>query len=223
MAIAVIVAALAVVMGAPAQAQVNDVDFPLQPGSSNGYVDVLQKRLTWLGYAITDDERASMTLGPSTLTGLHAFEEKFALTPTDEVTETTWNRVRTVAGAVGTLPGPCRTETSICIDTRQRLLRFVKDGRVVLTADARFGLPSQQTARGTFRVVSRDRTHWSRLYRTSMPFALFFHGGQAIHYSHYFARDGYAGASHGCVNLRDRAKAQWVFDHAPIGTRVHIS
>ena len=223
MTIALIAIALTVVLGAPARAEVTGAEFPLQPGAANGYVDVLQKRLTWLGYAIADDERATMTLGPSTLAGLRAFEEKFALALTDDVTTTTWNRIRTVAGAVGTLPGPCRTETSICIDTRQRLLRFVKDGRVILTADARFGLPSQQTARGTFRVLSRDRTHWSRLYRTSMPFALFFHGGQAIHYSHYFARDGYAGASHGCVNLRDREKAQWVFEHAPVGTRVYIA
>ena len=36
-----------------------------------------------------------------------------------------------------------------------------------------------------------------------MPFAMFFSGGQAVHYSPDFAATGYAGASHGCVNIRD--------------------
>ena len=47
-------------------------------------------------------------------------------------------------------------------------------------------------------------------------------GGQAIHYSPYFARDGYNGASHGCVNLRDFKAAEWLFDRVPMGTRVHV-
>ena len=43
----------------------------------------------------------------------------------------------------------------------------------------------------------------STLYDSSMPFAMFFDGGQAVHYSADFAADGYYGASHGCVNIRD--------------------
>ena len=44
-----------------------------------------------------------------------------------------------------------------------------------------------------------------------MPFAMFFSGGQAVHYSADFASVGYNGASHGCVNVRDRAVVAWLF------------
>lgn len=223
--VAVVAAVLsAVIAGSPA-AHADDAStpFPLRPGDSGPYVEVVQKRLSWLGYDIADTERSAAQFGPTTSKALRAFERKFADQPTDAVTPAVWDRLRTIAGPVGALPKACRTETSICIDMRQRLVRFVEDGAVVMTTDARFGLPGQETARGTFRVQSRSRDHWSTLFDTAMPFALFFHGGQAVHYSAYFRRDGYAGASHGCVNLRDRAKAEWLFDHAPIGTRVHVS
>ena len=45
-----------------------------------------------------------------------------------------------------------------------------------------------------------------------MPFAMFFSGGQAVHYSSDFAARGYAGATHGCVNVRDLAGIRWLFD-----------
>ena len=56
-----------------------------------------------------------------------------------------------------------------------------------------------------------------------MPYSLFFNGNQAIHYSPWFRRDGYAGGSHGCINLRDRAKAEWVFERSPVGTTVSVN
>ena len=50
--------------------------------------------------------------------------------------------------------------------------------------------------------VARPRL---QLYGSAMPYAMFFSGGQAVHYSSDFAARGYAGASHGCVNVRDHA------------------
>jgi lipoprotein-anchoring transpeptidase ErfK/SrfK len=55
-----------------------------------------------------------------------------------------------------------------------------------------------------------------------MPFAMFFSGGQAVHYSSDFAARGYLGASHGCVNVRDYAGIQWLFDQVDIGDKVVI-
>ena len=101
-------------------------------------------------------------------------------------------------------------------------MRLVDEGRVLLTLDARFGFAGAETRTGTFRVARKSRDHVSGLYGTSMPYSLFFSGGQAVHYSAYFARDGYNGASHGCVNLRDRSGARWLFDHVDVGTRVHV-
>ncbi len=197
--------------------------FPLRRGDTGAYVEVVHKRLAWLGYDIDQRERRATLLGPSTQRALRAFGAKFGGPSSTGVSATTWRRLKARAGAVGTLPASCRTGTVICIDTATRLLRFVDDGTVRMTADARFGMPTSPTRRGTFRVHLRSRDHVSSLYETSMPYALFFSGGQAVHYSAYFQRDGYAGASHGCVNLRDRAKAAWLFDHAPLGTRVHIA
>ena len=45
-----------------------------------------------------------------------------------------------------------------------------------------------------------------------MPYAMFFSGGQAVHYSADFAARGYDGASHGCVNVRDKGKIAALFD-----------
>ena len=49
--------------------------------------------------------------------------------------------------------------------------------------DARFGCASTRTRQGTFNVYRKNR-HWtSTIYHTSMPFSMFFSGGQAVHYS----------------------------------------
>ena len=69
----------------------------------------------------------------------------------------------------------------------------------------RFGSSYTPTREGLFHVGWKSRDHVSKLYDSAMPFAMFFSGGQAVHYSSDFAAQGYSGASHGCVNVRDRA------------------
>lgn len=199
-------------------------ELPLRAGDTGPFLTLLHERLSWLGYRIAADERAEARFGDSTTAALGAFARKFGTARSDQVDQRLWDDIKDLAGEVGALPRACTDiPKAICLDTTQRLLRLVRDGEVVLTADARFGIPGERTRLGTFSVQRRSRDHFSRLYRTSMPLALFFSGGQAIHYSPFFARDGYAGGSHGCVNLRDRAIAQRVFDWAPLGTRVHIT
>lgn len=207
-----------------AQATQPRSELPLRPGDTGPFLTLLHDRLSWLGYRIASDERAEGRFGESTLTALDAYATKFGVDSSDLVVDQVlWNDIRDVAGAVGTLPRACTAVAkAICLDTSQRLLRLVRNGRVVLTTDARFGIPRERTRLGTFSVQRRSPDHFSRLYRTNMPLALFFSGGQAIHYSPFFARDGYAGGSHGCVNLRDRDVAQRVYDWAAHGTRVHI-
>ena len=55
-----------------------------------------------------------------------------------------------------------------------------------------------------------------------MPFALFFSGGQAIHYSADFARRGWNGSSKGCVNVRDYNALKRLFDLARVGDKVIV-
>ena len=97
-----------------------------------------------------------------------------------------------------------------------------KTGEVLRTLDARFGAAGTPTREGVFEVYRMSRDHVSSLYDTAMPYAMFFSGGQAVHYSPDFAATGYAGASHGCVNLRDKAVAAKLFATVPMGTRVVV-
>ena len=198
-------------------------EFPLRFEDHGPLIEVVHKRLSWLGYPIDETELAEQRFGQTSLAGLRAFERKFGLRETTAVTQRAWDDLKRIAGPVGSLPPSCRAGTVICVSKSQLLLRYVRDGKVLLTADARFGVPGEETANGVFRVVSRSRDHVSSAYRTAMPYSLFFNGNQAIHYSPWFRRDGYAGGSHGCINLRDRAKAEWVFERSPVGTTVSVN
>jgi lipoprotein-anchoring transpeptidase ErfK/SrfK len=44
----------------------------------------------------------------------------------------------------------------------------------------------------------------------------------AVHYSPDFARTGYNGCSHGCVNIRARSTIAWIFDQVRVGDRVYV-
>lgn len=206
----------------PTPTTTTPASFPLRPGDQGPMIEVLHERLAWLGYPIADSEDASGTYGPSTARALTNLEKKFWLPADGYVTHQTWSRIRTLTGPIGVLPKACTSADSICISVEQKLVRWVANGKVAMITDARFGLPGAATARGTFRVTRKSREHVSSLYRTAMPFSMFFHGGQAVHYSAYFKRDGYYGASRGCVNLRDIAKAKWVFNRVQVGNRVHV-
>lgn len=195
---------------------------PLREGAAGWRVRDIQERLQWLGYPIAAGNLDRERMGASTVAAVQRFQSKFGFRPTGVVGAGTWDLLRQLSGPPGRLPKACLGERTICIDKTQRLVRLVEKDRPVLTLDARFGFEAAATREGTFRVHRKSRDHTSSLYRTWMPFALFFSGGQAVHYSPYFARDGYNGASHGCVNLRDFKAAEWLFDRVPMGTRVHV-
>jgi hypothetical protein len=121
-----------------------------------------------------------------------------------------------------TLDARCLVGRAMCIDKTSRKLRYVVNGVVVLRTDVRFGAQATQTREGLFHVYMKSRDHHSRLYDSDMPYAMFFSGGQAVHYSSDFAARGYAGASHGCVNVRNKTKIAWLFDQIQLGDRVVV-
>ncbi|KAB7743497.1 L,D-transpeptidase family protein [Nostocoides sp. F2B08] len=122
----------------------------------------------------------------------------------------------------------------VCASKNDRKVYYVDRGRIVRTLDARFGGRAYDvngrermysTAEGTFYVTRKVRNEVSYTYdNTPMPFSVYFYGGQAFHYSYGFARDGWVGdwGSHGCVNLRDWAGAEWLFNHTKVGTKVVV-
>jgi lipoprotein-anchoring transpeptidase ErfK/SrfK len=179
----------------------------------------VQQRLIWLGAPI----RLTAVMDRATLAAVARFRAKFGAGSGTTVTTPVWKVLTSVSRAHGVLPTACRTGgTVLCVDKTQKSVRLVVKGKVVLTTDARFGSEALPTREGVFRVQRKDRTHVSSLFHTSMPYAMFFSGGQAVHYSPYFHRDGYSGHSHGCVNIRDISVAAMLFARSPIGTRVVV-
>ncbi len=122
----------------------------------------------------------------------------------------------------GTLDPRCKTGRVLCIDKSSSTLRWVVDGEVRMTVDTRFGGSATPTRDGVFSVYMKSRDHVSTLYDSSMPFAMFFSGGQAVHYSSDFAAVGYNGASHGCVNVRDYDGIAALFDQVVVGDKVVV-
>ncbi|WP_328501861.1 L,D-transpeptidase family protein [Streptomyces sp. NBC_00457] len=116
----------------------------------------------------------------------------------------------------------CMTGRVLCISKTSRTLRWMIDGRTVLTVPVRFGSQYTPTREGVFSVYWKSRHHVSTLYDSPMPYAMFFSGGQAVHYSSDFAATGYAGASHGCVNVRDEAAIARLFAQVRNGDKVVV-
>lgn len=106
----------------------------------------------------------------------------------------------------------CLSGRVMCISKKDKKLRWMINGKIIKTLDTRFGAAKTPTRNGSFTVFRKSRDHVSSLFGSKMPFAMFFSGGQAVHYSSDFARRGYAGASHGCVNIRDLNGIRDLFD-----------
>ena len=120
------------------------------------------------------------------------------------------------------LDSRCTTGRVVCIDKSTRSLRWVVDGQVRLSMDVRFGCQSTATRDGTFSISGMNRHGYSRMYDSRMPFAMFFSGDQAVHYSDDFAARGYAGCSHGCVNVRNWDGLAQLFGEARVGDKVVV-
>jgi lipoprotein-anchoring transpeptidase ErfK/SrfK len=179
---------------------------------------------------------ASVTgfFGPVTQRAVRAFQKTYDFEQTGAVDRATWSKLVKVSGVItrsemfpappvtGVLDAQCKVGRVICIDKTARRVRWVVDGTVQFALDARFGSEFTPTREGRFRIEWKDREHVSTLYHTSMPFAMFFSRGQAVHYSPDFAARGYAGASHGCVNTRNWALTERLFEEARIGDSVVV-
>ncbi|WP_205473364.1 L,D-transpeptidase family protein [Nocardioides sp. SYSU D00038] len=204
----------------------------LGPGDEGPAVRDLQARLKQLAWYSEDVDGV---YGDHTVEAVEGFQDKRGFPVTGEVDQRTLKRLRSMSttptqeqlhnGNVnqpGRLDPRCRTGRALCVDKSSRTLRWVVDGEVRKTVDVRFGSDYTPTREGVFEVYLKSRDHVSRLYDTPMPFALFFSGGQAVHYSADFAATGYGGASHGCVNVRDRSGVEWLFDQVEVGDRVVV-
>ena len=205
----------------------------LAPGASGDEVRDLQARLAQIDWFNAD---VTGFYGDVTTEAVRGFQAKREIPVTGEVDRRTLGRLhgmtseptqaeltnQTTANSPGALDPRCLEGRVLCIDKSSSTLRWVVDGEVQKTLDARFGGSATPTREGVFSVFDKSRDHVSSLYDTSMPFAMFFSGGQAVHYSPDFASVGYNGASHGCVNIRDYDGVAWLYDQAQIGDTVVV-
>jgi hypothetical protein len=75
---------------------------------------------------------------------------------------------------------------------------------------------------GVFKILGKERNHWSRLFDVNMRWAMRYHGGHFIHATSRNLYDDLGEpASHGCNRLT-RADAKELFDVIPNGFRVEV-
>ena len=205
----------------------------LERGSTGDRVRGLQARLKQIGWfapLVTD------RYGPTTVAAVRGFQAKREIPVTGEVDQRTWERLVAMTRAPtrdekhNVVPKPsaagldprCLTGRAMCVSKRTNSLVWVVDGQAQLRVDVRFGSQELPTRNGAFQVRWKSRDHVSSLYHTPMPYAMFFSGGQAVHYSPDFAARGYSGASHGCVNVRNRTAIAGLFNTVRVGDKVIV-
>ncbi|MEV7399424.1 L,D-transpeptidase family protein [Streptomyces sp. NPDC091267] len=204
----------------------------LASGARNKQVRELQARLRQIGHF---DRSPTGYYGTVTVAAVQSFQGKRGLSRTGKTDTLTWQKLlgMTHAPTAAELNPPttrpvakpdkrCLTGRVICISKNSRTLSWMIDGRVVSSMDVRFGSQYTPTREGTFSVYWKSRHHVSTIYHTAMPYAMFFSGGQAVHYSSDFAARGYNGASHGCVNVRDEGKIASLFAQVHKGDKVVV-
>lgn len=191
----------------------------------------LQARLKQIGWYAGD---VTGKFDRPTVTAVRGFQTRRRIPVTGEVDRRTLDRLAQMTRKPTKVEmfniepkGPaldprCMTGRAMCVDKSSRSLRWVVDGVVRSRYDVRFGSDELPTREGAFSVFRKSRDHVSSLYDTPMPFAMFFSGGQAVHYSPDFAANGYNGASHGCVNVRDYDGVRRLFNRVRLGDKVIV-
>lgn len=205
----------------PVAAQVLKMD------SSGAAVREAEARLHQLG--LVPLRLVDGSYGTTTRDAVTRFQRANRMTVSGTVDAVTWAALRaktrtpTKAELLGVqLDQRCLTGRVLCIDKTARRLAWVVDGSLQRVLDVRFGSEYTPTREGTFTVFWKHIDHVSTLYGSPMPYSMFFSRGQAVHYSSDFAARGYAGASHGCVNVRDRAGIRALYAEVRVGDSVVV-
>ncbi|MEU3723129.1 L,D-transpeptidase family protein [Streptomyces sp. NPDC031705] len=201
-------------------------------GDESEQVRELQARLRQLKLVST---APTAFYGSKTTAAVRTFQSQHGLAATGSVDEATWQKVQGLSrkptdeelrppttNEVDAPDPRCMQGRVMCISKESRTLAWMIDGKVVSTMDVRFGSENTPTREGLFQVEWKAKEWTSTIYHTSMPYSMFFSQGQAVHYSSDFAARGYAGASHGCVNVRDKGKLSALFDQVKVGDKVVV-
>lgn len=124
-------------------------------------------------------------------------------------------------------------EKLITVDLGSQKLTAWENGKIVHETKVSSGMNLTPTVKGSFRVQRKIPLHdmrgpspYKNIYPSgkyltkNVPNTLYFYQGYAIHGAYWHNNFGRP-ASHGCVNT-PLASAQWLYDWAPVGTRIEI-
>ena len=223
---------------APTQAELSNTDVgPWFTGPRHpAFIMELQSRLKQAGtYAGAIDGE----LSPATRQAVAAYRAKLGLPAADVMDERTWARLLPAtrnpsykqlfdappqSTLTQELDPRCASGKVVCISKAQKKLSYVVDGEIKFTREARFARPGWESPEGEFRVWYMNKDTISTIFgeRTPMPYAIFYNGNVAIHFSDDFAENGYNSGSHGCSQIRDYQAAKWLYEQVKVGDRVVV-
>lgn len=203
---------------APPLSEVYAGQAKIRAGQAGPSVLTIQKQLTGVGKTAP----STGVFDAATLKAWNSYQAKFGWWETSAVSKNQAIYLKKLYGN-GKLPKECNEPgLVICMDKTQLVLRQMRNGKQLAVADVRFGSERTPTRNGRFRIYHKQRFLISDLSNTPMPFSMFFSGGQAVHYSPGFHRDGYNGASLGCVNLASKKFSRALYNSTPLGTKVYV-
>lgn len=204
----------------------------MRPGSSGECARFLQKQLKKAGFY---PGRIASYVNVAAVNAVLNYQRSRGLDADGWAGTNTWLALATKTPTVSAeLPKTCLTKgVVLCVDQAHRTLTWLRNGKTVKTFKVRLGGYNQHaktkiwrnfpTANGTWHVYDKQVSPASETYGPgAMPYSTMFYPDMYVHYSPGFNNVGYAGSSHGCVNIRKLSDAQWIFRNTPIGAKVHI-
>ncbi|MFT3861350.1 L,D-transpeptidase family protein [Micropruina sp.] len=202
------------------------------PGSSGSCATLLQKELKKAGFYTWSISRQLSVAGVNAVLN---YQRSRGLSADGFAGKDTWLALASKAPTVSKeLPKTCLTKgVVLCVDQAHRRLIWLRNGKVVKTFKVRLGGYNEHakthiwrnfpTANGTWKVYDKQANPVSKTYGSgAMPYSTMFYPDMYVHYSPGFHSVGYAGSSHGCVNIGKLSDAIWIFKNTPIGAKVHI-
>lgn len=120
------------------------------------------------------------------------------------------------------------TDKLITVDIGKQKLFAWEGGQIQKEFIVSTGMRYTPTVKGSFKIYIKNEKQnmkgnyppYEPYFLKDVPNVMFFKGAYAIHGTYWHNKFG-SRASHGCVNLRlDDAK--WLYDWAPMGTRVEV-
>ncbi len=121
------------------------------------------------------------------------------------------------------------TGKEIFVDLSKQWLVATEDGQVVYKAPVATGKDGFNTPTGTYKVYGKQKLQTMRGEMNgekwvvpNVPDIMYINGSVALHGTYWHNKFGTGvRMSHGCINL-SLADAQWMFNWAPMGTKVVV-